>query len=106
MFELNYKSLKPIHKPLLTIAQRERRVKFAKKYLNFTQDDWFDVLWSDESIFTVTCNRGARVYRRQGSDPLHPWYVEQTVKHPDSLIVWGCFSGRGLGKLVVMPKKY
>ena len=50
----------------------------------------------------MTCNRGGRVY--QGSDPLDPRYVEQTVKHPNSLMVWGCFSGRGLGKLVVMPK--
>ena len=44
VFELNYRSLKPICKPLLTIAQREWRVKFAKKHLNFIQDDWLDML--------------------------------------------------------------
>ena len=104
VFELKYRSRKPIRNPLLTIAQRKRRVKFATKYLNFTQDDWLDVLWSDESTFTVTCNRGGRVHRHQGSDLLDPRYVDQTVKHSDSLMVWGCFSGRGLGKLVVMPK--
>lgn len=76
VFELNYKSQKPIRKSLLTSAQRKQRVKFTKMYLNFTQDDWLDVLWSDESIFTMTCNRGGRVYRCQGSNPLDPQYVK------------------------------
>lgn len=102
--ELGYTSHKPIRKPLLTKPQRQRRIEFAKKYSAFTNDDWLDVLWSDEATFTVTCNRGARVYRRPGSDPLDPRYVESTVKHPDSLMVWGCFSGRGMGKLIVLPK--
>ncbi|KAG0714558.1 Transposable element Tcb1 transposase [Chionoecetes opilio] len=102
--ELGYTSQKPLKKPLLTRAQRARRVTFTKKYLAWTDGDWLSVLWSDEATFTVTCNRGARVYRRPGSDPLESQYVESTVKHPDSLMVWGCFSGRGLGKLVVLPK--
>ena len=36
------------------------------------------VLWSDETAFTVTCNRGGRVYRRKGSYPLDPGYVEHS----------------------------
>ena len=102
--ELGFKSHKPLRKPLLTRAQRERRVAFADKYLTWSEDDWLSVLWSDEATFTVTCNRGGRVYRRKGSDPLDPRYVESTVKHPDSLMVWGCFTGKGLGSLVVLPK--
>lgn len=102
--ELHYTSHKPLRKPLLTRAQRARRVAFANKYLTWSEDDWLSVLWSDEATFTVTCNRGARVYRRKGSDALDPRYVESTVKHPDSLMVWGCFTGKGLGSLVVLPK--
>ena len=33
-----------------------------------------------------------------------PATSKSTVKHPDSLMVWGCFSDLGLGKLVVLPK--
>lgn len=102
--ELGYRSHKPVKKPLLTKVQRARRVTFAKKYLTWTEEDWLGVLWSDESTFTVTCNRGGGVYRRSGSDPLDPRYLEQTVKHPDSLMVWSCFTGRGVGTLVVLPK--
>ena len=84
--------------------QKGKRIKFAHKYGQWDDDDWLSVLWSDEATFNVTCNRNARLYRRRGSDPLDPRYLESTVKHPDSLMVWGCFSGLGLGKLVVLPK--
>ena len=102
--ELGYTSHKPVKKPLLTKPQRARRVAFADKYLTWDEEDWLNVLWSDEATFTVTCNRGGAVYRKKGSDPLDSRYVEHTVKHPDSLMVWGAFSGKGLGKLVVLPK--
>lgn len=102
--ELGYTSHKPVKKPLLTHAQKARRVAFANKYLTWDEEDWLTLLWSDEATFTVTCNRGGAVYRRKGSDPLDPRYLEHTVKHPDSLMVWGCFTGKGLGKLVVLPK--
>lgn len=102
--ELGYTSHKPVAKPLLSRVQRRRRVAFADKYAGWSDEQWLDVLWSDESTFNVTCNRGGRVYRRAGSDPLDPRYLQSTVKHPDSLMVWGCFSGKGLGKLVVLPK--
>lgn len=28
----------------------------------------------------------------------------KTVKHPDSVMVWGCFTYYGLGELVVLPE--
>jgi len=93
-----------VKKPILTPGQQRRRVVFANKYLAWPKDKWLDVLWSDEATFTVTCNNGVNVYRRAGSDPLDTRYVHGTLKHPDSLMVWGSFSGRGLGTLVVLPK--
>lgn len=104
LHELGYTSHKRTKKPLLSKTQKVKRVNFARNYAQWTDDDWLDVLWSDEATFNVTCNRNSRVYRRKRSDPLDPRYLETTVKHPDSLMVWGCFSGHGLGKLVVLPK--
>ena len=101
--ELGYTSHRPVKKPILTCKQKARRVAYARKYLQWDNADWLDVLWSDEATFTVTEGRGGHVYRKRGSDPLDPRYLCGTVKHPSSLMVWGCFSGRGLGKLIVLP---
>ena len=61
------------------------------------------MLWSDESIFKVTDNARGNVYRRQGSDPLDLKFSYRTVKHPESLMVWGCFTFFNVGELVVLP---
>lgn len=45
--ELGYKSHKSVSKPLLTRAQRAKRVVFADKYLTWSEDDWLSVLCSD-----------------------------------------------------------
>ena len=103
--ELGYTSHRPVKKPLLTLKQRKKRVAIARKYQAWDSDQWMRVLWSDESTFTVTCNRGGNVYRKAGSDPLDPRYIESTVKHPDSLMIWGSFTGFGKSKLHVYHNK-
>ena len=61
------------------------------------------MLWTHEATFSVTCNRWGKVKRRPGSDPYDPKFVQHTVKHPQYLMVWGCFSYYGTGKLIVLP---
>lgn len=102
--DLGYTGHRQVKKPILSKKQKVRRLNFARKYLNWTSREWSGVLWSDEAIFTVTCNRGGHVYRRPGSDPLDPRYLCGTTKHPDYIMVWGCFTATGVGKLVVLPK--
>ena len=102
--DLGFQHRAPRRKPLLTNQQRKKRVVFSKKYLNWDLEKWKTVLWSDEATFTVTGNRGGRVRLRRGTDPFHPKYTEGTVKHPDSVMVWGAFGYHGAGKLIVLPK--
>lgn len=101
---LGYRRRRATKKPILSHLQRRRRVHFAKKYGLWNEAQWTRVLWSDESTFTVTCNRATSVFRKRGSDPLDPRYTCGTVKHPDSLMVWGCFGYYGVGELIVLPK--
>lgn len=102
--DLGYRSYRARRKPLLTKVQKLKRLRFAKKYIVWSEDDWRRVLWSDEATFTVTGSGYDRVYRKPHSDALDPKYTCKTVKHPDSLMVWGCFSYFGVGELVVLPK--
>ena len=102
--DLGYRSYRARRKPLLTAVQKAKRVKFAKKYSVWSDEDWRGALWSDEATFTVTGSGYDRVYRRPHSDALNPKFTTKTVKHPDSVMVWGCFSYYGIGSLVVLPK--
>lgn len=102
--DLQYLSYAARPKPVVTVAQQEKRLAFCDRTKDWTIDQWRGVLWSDESRFTVTASSQGRVYRRPGSDPLDPRYTAPAVRFPDSLMVWGCFSYHGVGSLVVLPK--
>ena len=64
------------------------------------------MIWSDESRFTIFRNDGpGRVWRKNGCrydiENLVP-----SVKHGGGgIMVWGCFSGKGLGPLVTVEGK-
>ena len=93
-------------KPLLTEPQRERRLKWYIERRNWPIKKWKTVIWSDESRFTLFENDGPnRVWRENGTrfdiENLTP-----TVKHVGGgIMVWGCFSGKGLGPLVKVDGK-
>lgn len=79
-----------------------KRIAFAKKYKEWDLNTWRSVLWSDDATFTVTGSSWGRVYRQPNTDPHQPQYTYKTVKHPASLMVWGCFTYYGVGDLVVL----
>lgn len=92
-------------KPLLTERMKKRRLSFAKKYQDWTPEQWKKVMWSDESTFRLL-RIGSKVVRRPSDVSRYdPRYTIKTVKHPDSVMVWGCFSGaKGRGGLYFLPK--
>lgn len=51
--EFGLKGCKPRHKPYLTQEHKKKRLLWAKRYLNWTVDDWAKVMWSDESNIQV-----------------------------------------------------
>ncbi|CAD6193756.1 unnamed protein product [Caenorhabditis auriculariae] len=74
---------RPVKKPLISEKNRAARVKWAKEHLNWTRQDWNQILWSDESKFLLF-----------GSDGI------QWVRRPIGFcMVWGAFSGSGIGPL-------
>ena len=92
-------------KPLLTERMRQKRLAFAKKYQNWTVEQWKRVMWSDESTFRLV-RGGSKVVRRpKDVSRYNERYTVKTVKHPESVMVWGCFSGeKGRGGLYFLPK--
>ena len=62
-------------------------------------------MFSDESTFRCIRATKSKVRRPVGSDRFDNRYTVSSVKHPDSVMVWGCFSGAvGRGGLYFLPK--
>ena len=101
---LGYTKRTARNKPLVTYKQRIKRLEFARKHMHWNLRQWKNIIWSDESMFTVSTNNAKKVYMRPDSDPFDPKYTYKTIKHPDKLMVWGCFNYRGVGKIVVLPR--
>jgi hypothetical protein len=72
---------------------KAKRLKFAKKHQHFTKEDWARVMYSDESTFKCLRSTRTTIRRPQGSNRDDSRYTVKTVKHPDSVMVWGSFSG-------------
>jgi hypothetical protein len=91
-------------KPLLTIKMKAKRIDFAKAYRHWTSEDWYKVMNSDESTFKCPRTTRVKVRRPKDSSRFDSHYTIKTVKHPNSVMVWGCFSGTlGHGGLYFLP---
>src|SRR6185312_7720898 len=67
---------------------------------------WKSVIWSDESRFTIFANDGpGHIWRTPGTR-FNIANMVPTVKFGGGgLMVWGCFSGKGLGPLIKVEGK-
>lgn len=93
-------------KPLLRAANIRKRLLFAKKYVNMPESFWNRVIWSDESKYELKNPKRAKRVWCEPSQRLKSKHITHTVKHGGgSLMVWGCFSSLGLGRLVRIDTK-
>lgn len=102
--DMDLPSRSAARKPLLTAHHKANRLAFAKAHKDWPLDKIRRILWSDESVFTVSGTKHGKVRRPRGADRYDPQYTVKTVKHPDSIMVWGCFSYYGVGNLVFLEK--
>lgn len=92
-------------KPLLTEHMKKQRLAFARMYAHWTAEQWRTVMFSDESKFQVFRVGTSTVRRPSSSNRYEQRYTVPTVKHPQSVMVWGAFSGKnGRAGLYFLPK--
>lgn len=91
----------PIKKPLLSKKNFLLRRQKAEEYLLLSDEEIQNIIFSDECKFNLVCSDGkVSVWRRNGTG-LKMKNLTPTVKHGGgSIMVWGCFSYYGTGKLV------
>lgn len=93
-------------KPLLRKANIKKRLQFAKKYVNMPLSYWERVIWTDESKFELKNQKRRQRVWCKSNERLLQKFCQATVKHGGgSLLVWGCFSYKGVGRLVKIDGK-
>ncbi|MEL7309245.1 MAG: transposase, partial [Pseudomonadota bacterium] len=66
----------------------------------YNQKIFFQVIFSDESSFEVQLAQPRLV--RRGSEPIRDAHIAQRVKRPQMVMIWGCMSSRGFGKIHIV----
>ncbi|KAK3522412.1 hypothetical protein QTP86_010117 [Hemibagrus guttatus] len=92
--------------PLLKPVHVRARLKSAREHLDDPEEDWENVIWSDETkIELFGKNSTCRVWRRKNAE-LHPKNTIPTVKHVGgNIMLWGCFSAKGPGRLIRVKER-
>lgn len=96
--EQGFKSYVPTRKPLLNMRQKRKRLDWVKQHAKEDHSFWKNIIFSDESNFQVPICEHGRVLRKK-HEKFDPACTKKTVKFPASVMVWGCMSYNGLGKL-------
>ena len=82
------------HKPLITEVQAARRLEWALHFKDYTAKDWENILFSDESPFTLFPECGRKYIWRLPGEEYKKEYLIPTVKFGGGKIqVWGVISG-------------
>lgn len=89
---LNLQSCAVAKNLLLTPAIIKKRCTFAKKYQNWTKDEWSKVMFSDGSSFKCFMARLGRLKRLQGSNRHNAQFTIKCVKHRHDVMVWDSFT--------------
>ena len=98
--EYGLRSYRCTKKPYVSEKNRKARLQFARSHLNWTPQQWKNILWSDESKFNLQGSDGRCYIRRPRGEKYNPRYTTATVKYGGgNIMVWGCFSGHGIGPI-------
>ena len=89
-----------VKKPLLSAKHVRDRLSFARKYADWTVEDWKQVIWSDETKINRFGSDGRKWCWKSRGGQLKPNHITNTVKFGGgSIMVWGCFTTHGVGYL-------
>lgn len=95
-----------IPKPLIKPKNAAERMRWCKDRKQWETDQWSQVVFSDESSFTLFPTSGRVYVWRTSGEAYNPDCLLPTVKHGGgSVMVWGAISRHSLGPLVAVKGK-
>lgn len=95
-----------LKKPKLTEKQAKARLDWAQNHRGWTVEDWFKILWTDETWVQPGKHKKIRITRRRG-EALHRDCIEPKVQRKIGWMFWGSISGLyGKGPHVFWEKNW
>ena len=98
-----WKSFRRARKQLLSVAQRRKRLQFAREHEHLSAQDWENYIFSDEStkyLFHVPNRQDDTVWGSQSDNVPDVSCVKSSAK----VMIWGAMGVNGLSNLHVVPK--
>lgn len=90
-----------IRKPLLSTTNVAKRLEWCKIHQKWSMEQWKNVIFSDESSFTLFPTTGRVYVWRQPKEAYEPDCLLPTVKHGGgSVMIWGAISWKSGGPIV------
>lgn len=103
---MNLRGRAAIAKPLIKPANAAKRKRWCKLYAAWTEAQWRNVVYSDESSFTLFPTTGRVYVWRSPGEEYDKDCLLPTVKHGGgSVMVWGAISWHGVGPIVAVKGK-
>ena len=99
LLKYGLRSHRHVNKPFLTNRQRKKRIEWARKRKQWTTEDWYQVVFSDECMFHTHSHCERETTRRFDHERFSSICTNKTVLHGSQIHVWGCFSRYDVGLL-------
>jgi transposase len=77
-----------------------QRLSFANGYMNWTEEKWGEIMFSDETHIHLG-QRGQIWAQRPAGKAYDYEYMSHKESHPDRVSIWGCFCSKGVGGIEV-----
>ena len=77
----DFKSHRAKRKPFLTKKHKQQRLEFAKRYKNYTFEDWKKVILIDENRFSLLISDRKPLVRRKRNSSLQERHIISNAKH-------------------------
>ena len=99
--EFGFKGRVPRKKPYVSLVNKRKRLAYAKKHKDKPLEYWKKVLFTDESLFSISSGRSKSHVYRKPEEEYHESCLQPTFKSGSAnLMIWGCMSMNGVGKVI------
>lgn len=94
-----------MRKPPISEKNRQLRLAWALEHVNWTLEQWYQILWTDETWITGGRHTRTWVTRRPGEE-WDPTCIVERHQRKKGWMFWGCFHGHTLGPGIFWEKDW